>query len=156
MWFNEFSDLQGTVKHVAKSATRALGAVISKFKRTGGILFDCYKQLLDSMVKPVLLYCAGIWGTENRQVINTVQPKACPFSLEYKKLLVCNIATRGEMGWISIYTCQILEVIRLVCRLCNLPATRLTKHVFQWSFVWHKIELKIGSIDRSQYSTMEK
>ena len=38
------------------------------------------------------------------------------------------------MGWISIYTCQKLEVIRLWCRLCNLPAPRLTKHVFQWSF----------------------
>ena len=38
------------------------------------------------------------------------------------------------MGWIYIYTCQKLEVIRLWCRLCNLPATRLTKHVFQWSF----------------------
>ena len=79
MWFNEFLDLQGTVKHIAKSATRALSAVISKFKRTGGILFDCYKQLFDSMVKPVLLYGAGIWGTENRQVINTVQNKACRF-----------------------------------------------------------------------------
>ena len=89
LWFNEFLDLQGTVKHIAKSATRALGAVISKFKRTGGILFDCYKQLFDSMVKPVLLYGAGIWGTENRQVINTVQNKACRFFLgEYKKLPV--------------------------------------------------------------------
>ena len=29
LWFNEFLDLQGTVKHMAKSATRALGAVIS-------------------------------------------------------------------------------------------------------------------------------
>ena len=38
------------------------------------------------------------------------------------------------MGWISIYTYQKLEVIRLWCRLCNLPATRLTKYVFQWSF----------------------
>ena len=28
LWFNEFSDLQGIVKHVAKSAIRALGAVI--------------------------------------------------------------------------------------------------------------------------------
>ena len=59
LWFNEFLYLQGTVKHIAKSATRALGAVISKFKRTGGILFECYKQLLNSMVKPVLLYGAG-------------------------------------------------------------------------------------------------
>ena len=73
LWFNEFLDLQGTVKHIAKSATRALGAVISKFKRTGGILFDCYKQLFDNMVKPVLLYGAGIWRTENRQVIITAQ-----------------------------------------------------------------------------------
>ena len=85
------------------------------------------------MVKPVLLYGAGIWGTENRQVINTVQNKACRFFLGVQKT-ASNIATRGEMGWISIYTCQKLEVIRLWCRLCNLPATRLTKHVFQWSF----------------------
>ena len=55
LWFNEFLDLQGTVKHIAKSATRALGAVTSKVKRTGGILFVCYKQLFDSMVKPVML-----------------------------------------------------------------------------------------------------
>ena len=38
LWFNEFLDLQGTVKHITKSESRALGAVISKFKRTGGIL----------------------------------------------------------------------------------------------------------------------
>ena len=96
LWFNEFLDLKGTVKHIAKSATRALGAVISKFKRTGGILFDCYKQLFDSMVKPVLLYGAGIWRTENRQVINTVQNKACRFFLGVQKT-VSNIARRGEI-----------------------------------------------------------
>ena len=50
LWFKKLLDLQGT----------------------GGMLFDCYKQLFDSMVKPVLLYGAGIWGTENRRVINTV------------------------------------------------------------------------------------
>ena len=49
-------NLQGMVKHFVKSATRALGAVISKFKRAGRILFDWYKQLFVSMIKPVLLY----------------------------------------------------------------------------------------------------
>ena len=115
MWFNEFLDLQGTVKHVAKSTTRALGAVISKFKRTGGIVFDCYKQLFDSMLKPVLLYGADIWGTGNRQAINTGQNKACRF---FVQKTASNITTRSEMGWISIYTGQKLEVIRLWCRLC--------------------------------------
>ena len=54
------------------------------------------------MVKPVLLYGAGIWGTENRQTINTVQNKACSFFPRSAKT-DSNIATRGEMGWISIY-----------------------------------------------------
>ena len=98
MRFNAFLDLQGTVKHIAKSATRALGAVISKFKRTGGILFDCYKHLFDSMVIPVLLYGAGIWGTANRQAINTVQNKACRFFIGVQKT-ASNIAKRGDMGW---------------------------------------------------------
>ena len=93
----EFLDLQGTVvKHIAKSATRAPGAVISKFKRTGGILFDCYRQLFDSMVEPVLLYGAGIWGKENRQVIITVQNKACRFLLVQRT--ASDIATRGEIS----------------------------------------------------------
>ena len=82
------------------------------FKRTVGLLFNCYKQLFDSMVKPFLLYGTGIWGTENRQMIKTGQNKACRFFLGVQKT-VSNIATRGDMGWISIYTCQKLEVMRL-------------------------------------------
>ena len=40
------------------------------------------------MVKPVLLYGAGIWGAENMQVINIVQNKARRFFLGVQKLLV--------------------------------------------------------------------
>ena len=119
MWFNEFLDLQGTVKHIAKYATRALGAVLSEFKRTA-ILFDCFKQLFDSMVTPVLLYGAGIWGTENRQAINTVQNKF--FFLEVQTT-ASNIATRGKTGWISSYSCQKLsEIVEQIMSLACEPA----------------------------------
>ena len=78
LWFIEFLYLQGTVKHIAY--LRQEHWVKSYLSLNGQVvLFDCYKQLFDSMVKLVLLYGAGIWGAENRQVINTIQNKACGF-----------------------------------------------------------------------------
>ena len=45
-----------------------------------------------------------------------------------------NVASRGDMGWSSVLCKQRLEVVRLWCRLRNLPENRLTKRVFKWSF----------------------
>ena len=39
MWFNEFLDMSNAVQYIAKSATRALGAIIAKFKALGGISY---------------------------------------------------------------------------------------------------------------------
>ena len=39
LWFNEFLDLQGTDKHIAKSAARALGAVISNISLNGQVVY---------------------------------------------------------------------------------------------------------------------
>ena len=61
-WFNDHLDMKKCVKEIAKSASRALSALYMKFLNTGGMSFDVYKKLFESVVEPVMFYCAGIWG----------------------------------------------------------------------------------------------
>ena len=51
-----------TAKLVAQSAGRALGLLIAKFKSLGGMPFDVYSKLYDSLVWPVIAYGAALWG----------------------------------------------------------------------------------------------
>ena len=70
-----------TVKYVAQAATRALGLLISKFKLMGGMPYEVYTKLYDSMVWPIISYGAAIWGTKDYSAINAVQHRACRFYL---------------------------------------------------------------------------
>ncbi len=125
--------MSNTVKTIAKSATRALGLVVSKFKSSGGSLYETFTHLFESMVQPVLLYGAALWGTVERKVINTVQNKACRFFLGVLRN-ASNVATRGDMGWGSVFGKQKIEVLRLWCRLKNTDDNRLVKKIFKWSY----------------------
>ena len=69
---NEFLDF--SVK--AKLAIRALGLLIAKRKSTGGIPYDVFTKLYDSMVWPVIAYGASVWGDKTYLCINAVQNRA--------------------------------------------------------------------------------
>jgi hypothetical protein len=48
---------------VAKSANRALGLmVMTKCKAIGGVSYDVYKKLFDSLVSLIIEYGAAIWS----------------------------------------------------------------------------------------------
>ncbi len=51
-------------KGLAKAASRALGALITKTQSMGGMTFKVYNKLYTSVVEPILLYGSGIWGTK--------------------------------------------------------------------------------------------
>ena len=53
-----------TVKSVAQSANRALGLLICKVKTNGGVPYECFVKLFDSLVWPIISYGAPIWGLE--------------------------------------------------------------------------------------------
>ena len=57
--------MEKSITEITKSAGRALGAIYMKYQSAGGMAYNVYKRLIDSVVEPVLFYCAGIWGTEN-------------------------------------------------------------------------------------------
>ena len=133
LWFNEHMDMTYAAREIAKSATRALGSLIVKFKELGGISYDCFQKMYESSVEPILLYGAGVWGTREYKIINTVQNKACRFLLGVQKT-AANLATRGDLGWTSLLCKQRLEVVRLWTRLKIMHDTRLTAKVFKYNY----------------------
>ena len=61
---NEYLDFNVTARAVAQSAGRALGLLIAKSKCMGGMPYDVYDKLYDTLVWPVISYGASIWGTK--------------------------------------------------------------------------------------------
>jgi hypothetical protein len=58
----EHVDYYVMATHVAKSANRALGLVISKYNALGGLPFNTYTKLYDSTVWSTISYGAAICG----------------------------------------------------------------------------------------------
>ncbi len=121
-----------TVKQTTKAASRALGAVYTKFISGGGMTHDVYTKLVETVVEPVLFYGSGIWGLNNYPEVNVVLNKACRYFLGTGGN-TSNIATRGDMGWNSCHVKQKLECIRMWCRLSNMPDDRITRRIHNWS-----------------------
>ena len=68
----EHLDYSETARAVAKSASRALGIVIAKCKANGGVPYNVFTQLYNSVVWPVVEYGASIWGTVDQACIESV------------------------------------------------------------------------------------
>jgi hypothetical protein len=71
-------DFNVTANCVAQSA---FGLLIAKSKAIGGVLYDAFKKLFDSLVWPVIAYGASVWGTKSFSCINAVQARAMRFIL---------------------------------------------------------------------------
>ena len=63
-------------KHVAKSSSRALSLLITKFKSCGGLVFRTYSKLFENTVMGIINYGAAVWGTKDLRCINSIQLKA--------------------------------------------------------------------------------
>ena len=97
LWFHEHLDMKFAINELAKSASSALSALYTKFLHVGGMTYDVFCKLYQSLVEPVLFYGAGIWGLGEQKKINTVQNKACRYFLGLGKNSV-NVASQGDMG----------------------------------------------------------
>ena len=69
-------------QQMAKSASRALGLIISKYKAFGGLPFSTFSKLFDSIVWSTINYEAAIWGDREFSCINAVQNRAERFLWE--------------------------------------------------------------------------
>ena len=136
-WFNEHLDDAKSIREIAKSAGRALSAIYTKFIHVGGMKYEVYTKLIETVVEPVLFYGAGVWGQRYFNEIEVVLNKACRYFLGVGKF-ASNIATRGDMGWVSCKVKQKLETIRLWCNIKAMADSRLPKIIHRWSLDIHK------------------
>ena len=104
MVLDEFLNYDVTAKYVANSATRALGLVISKDKAAvrggggGGLPYEVFTKLFDTIVWPTINYGSDIWGTKDYSCINAVQNRACRYFLGVGKYTPNN-GVNGDMAW---------------------------------------------------------
>ena len=131
-WMNEFLDMKFSIREIAKSASRALGAIYSKFLCAGGMNISVYTKLVETMVEPVLFFCSGIWGHTNFSEIESVLNKAGRYFLGVTKHC-SNVSSRGDLGWNSCEVKQRVETVRLWCRLKNMPEHRIIRRIHERS-----------------------
>ena len=118
-----------TASFVAKSASRALGLLISKFKTIGGMPYNVYSKLYDSLVWSVVAYGAAIWGTQTFSCIEAVQHRAMRVFLGTTRNTP-SAAMAGDMGWQPVHIRQILAVSNYWIRLSQMSNTRCNKKIF--------------------------
>lgn len=83
----EHLDLNVMVKAVAQSASRDLGLVIAKCKSMGGVPYDLFTRLYDTVVWPVISYGSAVWGYRSFSCIDAVHNRAMRFYLELAGIL---------------------------------------------------------------------
>ena len=93
----EFLDYEITAKIVAQSINRALGLLIAKYKSIGGMPFEVFTKLYDSLVWPVISYGVAIWGTKSYSSINAVHSRAMRFFMGTGKYTP-NAVVNGDIG----------------------------------------------------------
>jgi hypothetical protein len=50
---------------------------MAKCKTIGGVSYDVFKKLFDSLVSPIIEYGATIWGYKSYSYINAIHLRAC-------------------------------------------------------------------------------
>ena len=132
LWFQENLDYDYGVQQLSKSASRALGALISKYYSTGGMEYSVFTKLYELLIVPILMYGSAVWGFKKYKWLNSVQMRAAKVFLGLGKRAPNN-AVIGDLGWSSCFVRQLGEIYRMRIRLNNMDNSRVNKHVYKWS-----------------------
>lgn len=98
--FSKNGRLITAIKENIKSATKVLHALRGSF-RDKHIPIDCQLELIDSMIEPILLYGAEIWGYENITLLENFQLSCLKNVLKVRQNTP-NYMVFGETGKIPI------------------------------------------------------
>ena len=129
----DFLDFSKAAKAVAKSANRALGLIIAKAKSFGGVHYNVFYKLYESIVCPVIMYGAPIWGTECFGCIRVVQNRAARYFRNVGKYMYTPVAAvNRDTAWYPMECRLWKSVLNHWCRLVNMDSSRLNKRVFIW------------------------
>ena len=129
---SEHLDYNLMAKQVTKSASRALGLDISKYKVFGGLPFSTFSKLFDSIVWSTINYGAAIWGDREFSCINAVQNRAERFFMGVGRY-TNNAAVSGDMGLDKPIIKQWSSVIKNWIRIKKMDEGRINKKVYNWA-----------------------
>ena len=131
---NEYRNYKETSHILAKSASRALGALTAKYINARGLLFSTFTKLYNSTVLPVLHYACPIWGAKIYNHCDNIHHRAMRTFLGAGKKSPIP-ALYGEMGWSRPETHRQKETIRYWLQLYNTDNNRILKQVFIWDYI---------------------
>lgn len=120
------------VNKVIVASRRALSALIAKAKEIGGLSYNTYTYLYNTLVVPIMEYSSCIWGFEEYDDIDAVQNRAIRFFLGVGKNYP-RAALQGEMGWIPASTRLNLQFISWWLKTNTLQEGRTSKSIMDWS-----------------------
>ena len=143
---NEFMEHKYTIRDDNK--IRKPGAFCSIhyfFLSCGGMSFDVYTKLYKTLIEPVLLHGAGLWGQQlersyymepdygdnNWREVQTTQNKACSLFMGSSSN-ASNIAVLDDMGFKTTKSAELLETNRLFLRVRYTCDYRITHKVHMW------------------------
>ena len=129
---NNTLDYNITVKYVAQASTRALGLLISKFRSIGGLSYDVYTKLYDTLVWSIISNVVAIWETREYSSLNAVQHRDCCFFLGVGKYTP-NAAVCGDMGWSPPFVRQWKTVMSHWYCLNDMNNNIISNTDFKWS-----------------------
>ena len=133
VYLSEYMDFEQHCKLLQEAGTRALGAVIAKFKGCENISYETFKKCTESCIYPVVEYGAEVWGGIKSSPTDQVQLKAIRAYLGVHKFAP-NLGLIGDMGWTPSHIRRQLSTLRYWNRLIKLNKDRLTKKIFETDY----------------------
>lgn len=92
--------MKTTIKEIAKSTIKALGAIYPKFLCSGGMHIHVYTKLVETIVEPVLFFCSCIWSHTKSPEIESVLNKAGRYFLGVTEKF-SYMSSRSDLTWVS-------------------------------------------------------
>ena len=151
---DEFLELTQHTDAMSGAGHRALGGLIGKYKKLGGMGYDTYTKCFKTCVCPVIDYNAEVWGYTKCPKIDAVQNKAMRVYLGVHRF-AANAAITGDMAWCPSIIRRKIPMMRYWNRLILLDDDRLPKLIFKHEVYkrgkWSKfIERSLRDIDMGE------
>ena len=128
---DEFLSHKFTMDKHCEGAERALGSIIAKMIKFGGLPFSVFTLLYKACVTTVSDYSAAVFGFEEYASLNKVQLRAIRAFLGLPKNAP-NAGVFSEVNWLLPKYRTKLAMVRFYHRIIKMEQSRLPKKVFNW------------------------
>jgi hypothetical protein len=147
LYLDEHLDYKYATNALSAAGSRALGALIDRYKRNPHMGYKTYYKLYNSYVTSITDYASCIWGFKKCDAFDVLQHKAQRVFLGVNRFSP-NSFLDGDCNWLSPSFRRYVAILRYYNRLKKMHDERITKQVFAWDLqfqanTWSKDVLSI-------------